>query len=88
MNWMNILKNAVDLKNKIDEFDKTQNKNSGPLIITLDESSTQGPYKTKFGSHRIYVVTNDSDFKSLRNLYSQTYKIHDKQNAFFVMGKD
>ena len=87
MKWENILKNenVLNLKNEIDEFDKTQNKSSGPLIIILDETSTQGPYKSEFGSHRIYIVSNKQEYLALKQLYSQTNEITDKNNAFFVM---
>jgi len=84
MKWENILKNenALNLKNEIDEYDKTQPKDGSPLIIILDEFKTQGPYKN---SSRMYIVTNKQEFEALKQLYSQTNKITDRNNAFFVL---
>ena len=79
MSWENVLKN--DLKNQIDEYDRTQRKDGGPLIIYL--SNKVGPHPE---ASRIFFVNNEQQFNELKQLYSQTNTVKDKgDDAFFVM---
>lgn len=83
MSWENILKN--DLKNQIDEYDKTQDKSSGPLIIYLSTAfgSPVGPHPK---ANRVFFVNNQEQFNKLKQLYSQTNTVKEKnKNAFMVM---
>ena len=82
MSWKNIIKqepSITDLKNQIDEYDKTQRKDAGPLIIFL--SNKIGPHPK--GS-RAFYVNSPQQLEELKKIYSKTNRIKEENNAFMV----
>ena len=83
MSWKNIIKqepSITDLKNQIDEYDKTQRKDTGPLIIFFSANKT-GPHPR---ASRSFYVNSPQQLEELKKIYSKTNRIKEEHNAFMV----